>query len=185
MRLTQFLALQSLCLGVGASIDILSDPAIDQSFQPRPLTPATHLLASRAISLHWNQTYITNQRALCRDSFASQQCCPGFCSVDYQENTTSELFYTCCPVGYHAADFGAGSKVDIECCNNNATECNKGSDTKKAMTPFQNPSTNVSFLEQKCASAVSAASSGRGLSLTSRMLPATVALGWTAAWVLS
>ena len=129
-------------------------------------------LVPRGADLDWNQTWIDNQRKLCSDEFASQQCCPGYCSVDYK-NPKGDLFYTCCPRGYYAAAFGRINSISIQCCNNTVTPCEKGKGTKKAVTPFENSTTDVAWLEQQCYSDASS------LMTHSTVIIATV-LGWMA-----
>jgi hypothetical protein len=115
-------------------------------------SPSLHILVARQSDPHWNQTYVDNQRSFCGDQFASQQCCPGYCAVDYRTSHTN-LYYTCCPRGYYAAVFGSSGDPNIECCAEGTSPCEKGNQTKKAVMPFKDATRDVVFLEQHCSEA--------------------------------
>ncbi|RMD44850.1 hypothetical protein DV735_g443, partial [Chaetothyriales sp. CBS 134920] len=105
----------------------------------------------------WNSTWIDSERNLCADPLASAQCCPGYCSVNYQ-NLTGGLFYTCCPLGYYAAAFGKSNQstnLEILCCDETVSPCKKGKSTEQAVVPFVNATSDVQTLEQQCSTSTS------------------------------
>ncbi|RMZ80992.1 hypothetical protein DV738_g2523, partial [Chaetothyriales sp. CBS 135597] len=118
-----------------------------------------------SLRIDWNTTWIDSERNQCPDPLASAQCCPGYCSVNYQ-NSTGGLFYTCCPLGYYAAAFGKSNQstnLEILCCDQNVSPCTKGKSTAQAIVPFVNATSDVETLEQQCNS-TSSTSSNSGAS---------------------